>query len=103
MLTLAALAELRDQLYQVTAAAISDRLGGYDIHLDPGQVLKTMELLTGRDIAREISGNPMAYDFTAQLYAHWLRRYQPLSKVVEEVGVEPVPVAEDASGESAEK
>jgi hypothetical protein len=103
MLTLAALAELRDQLYQVTAAAISDRLGGYNVHLDPGQVMKTMEQLTGRDIARDIPGNPVSYDFTAQLYAHWLRRYQPLSKVVEEVGIEPVTVAEDVSGEPAEK
>jgi len=32
----------------------------------------------------------VSYDFTAQLYTHWIRRYKPLSKVMEEVGVEPV-------------
>jgi len=89
MLTLAALAELRDQLDRVSAAAITDRLGEYQIRMNPGQITKTMEQLTARDIVREIPGNPVSYDFTALLYAHWLRRYKSLSKVVEEVSVEP--------------
>ncbi len=89
-LTLAALAELRDQLDQVTTAAIADRLGTYRIRLDPGQIMKTMEQLAARDIAREIPGSPVSYDFTAQLYAHWFRRYKSLSKVVEEVSSESV-------------
>lgn len=85
MLALAALAELRDRLDQVSAAAIADRLGTYQIHLDPGHIMKAMEQLTVRDIVRDIPGRPVSYDFAAQLYAHWLRRYKPLSKVVEEV------------------
>lgn len=87
-LVLSALAELRNRLDQVTAAAIAGRVGTYQIRLDPGQVMKTMEQLTARDIAREIPGSPVTYDFTAQLYARWLRRYRSLSKVVEEVSGE---------------
>jgi hypothetical protein len=101
MLTLAALPELRDQLDRVSAAAIADRLGEYQIRMRPGQITKTMDQLTARDIVREIPGNPVSYDFTAQLYAHWLRRYKPLSKVVEEVGVEPTAVMAEMSAEPA--
>jgi hypothetical protein len=89
-LALAALAELRDKLDQVTTAAIADWLSTYQIHLGPGQITKSMEHLVARDIVREIPGSPVVYDFTAQLYARWLRRYKSLSKVVEEVGSEPV-------------
>ncbi len=89
-LTLAALAELRDRLDQVTTAAIADRLSSYQLYLDPGQITKAMEQLVTRDIIREIPGSPVAYEFTAQLYARWLRRYKSLSKVVEEVSDEPI-------------
>jgi len=87
-LTLATLAELRSRLDQVTAAAIADRLGAYQMRLNPGQIMETMEQLASRDIVREIPGSLVTYDFTAQLYAHWLHRYKSLSKVVEEVGNE---------------
>ena len=99
-LTLATLAELRDRLDRVSAAAVAGRLGDYQIRLSPGQIAKTMEELAARDIALEIPGDPVSYDFTAQLYAHWIRRYKSLSKVVEDVGVEPGTVAEDMSVES---
>lgn len=85
-LVLAALAELRDQSDTVNAAAVASRLGNYKVALTAGQITKAMTRLVARDIAREIPGNPVAYDFTAQLYAHWIRLYWPLSKVVEEVG-----------------
>jgi len=102
-LSLAALAELRDQVDRVTAAAISDRLGAHEIHLDPAQVVETMDLLARRDIAREspgeVAGRSMSYDFTAQLYARWVRRYKPLSKVVEEAGSEPATVMGEMTGE----
>jgi len=87
-LALATLAELRDRLDQVTAAAIADRLKSYQIDLAPGQIMEKMEQLVGRDIVHEIPGASVAYDFTAQLYAHWFRRYKSLSKVVEEVNNE---------------
>jgi hypothetical protein len=90
-LTLAALAELRAQLDQVTIAAIIDRISAYQLHIDPGQITRAMEKLTARDIVREIPDNPVSYDFSAQLYAHWLRRYKPLSKIVEEVSNEQAP------------
>jgi hypothetical protein len=77
-------------LDQVTPAAIADRLSSYQIRLDPGSITQTMEHLTGRDIVHEIPGSPVSYDFTAQLYTHWLRRYQSLSKVVEEVDFESI-------------
>jgi hypothetical protein len=89
--TLAALAELRDKLDRVTTAAIVDRLSTYQIQLDPGQITKAMEQLVARGVVREIPGGPVSYDFTAQLYAHWLRRYRSLSKIVEEVSSELVP------------
>ncbi|MEJ2558537.1 MAG: hypothetical protein P8186_20455 [Anaerolineae bacterium] len=89
-LTLAALAELRDKMDRVTTAAIVDRLSAYQMHLDPGQITKAMEQLVARGVARDIPGGPVSYDFTAQLYAHWLRRYRSLSKIVEEVSSELV-------------
>jgi hypothetical protein len=58
------------------------------MRLNPGQITKTMEELIDRDIVYEIPGNPVSYDFTAQLYARWLRHYKSLSKVVEEVNSE---------------
>ena len=89
-LALAALAELRDQLDQVSGAAIVDRLGAYQTRLDPGQIMKAMEYLAARDVVREISGDPVCYDFTAQLYSRWIRRYKPLGKVVEEAAANPL-------------
>jgi hypothetical protein len=89
-LVLAALADLQDRLGDVTEAAISSRLGSYQIHLDPGQVTKVMEQLVARDIVQVISRTRMSYGFTAQMYGHWLRRCKLLGKVVEEVGSEPI-------------
>jgi hypothetical protein len=91
---LAALAELRDKLDQVTAIAIAESLGSCKISLDLGQITKTMEQLTARDIVSEIPGSSVSYDLTAQLYTHWLRRYKSLSKVVEEERGEFIPAAE---------
>jgi type I restriction enzyme M protein len=83
-LILATLADLQDRMDQVTTAAISDRLGSYQIRLDPGQVTQAMEQLVNRDITCPTLETG-AYSFTAQLYAYWLRHYKPLSKVIEEV------------------
>jgi hypothetical protein len=83
-LCLAALADLRPRMDQLTAAAIANRLGDFQVTLDLGQVTQTMESLKAREIVRELVGNPVTYDFTAQLYRHWLLRYKSLSKVVEE-------------------
>ena len=89
---LAALAELLDQLDQVSGVAIADRLGTYQVRLDPGQIMKAMEQSAARGIVCEIPGDPVCYDFTAQLYSRWIRHYKPLSKVVEEIGVERIPL-----------
>jgi hypothetical protein len=83
-LCLAALAELAPRVNQLTAAAISNRLGDFQVALDPGQIAKTMAGLQAREIVREVPGNPVTYLFTAQLYGDWLLRYRSLSKVVEE-------------------
>jgi hypothetical protein len=91
MLTLTALAESRDKLGPMALAATVVPLSAYQIHLDPGQVTEAMEQLVARGVACEIPGGPVSYDFTAQLYAHWLRRYRSLSKIVEEVSSELVP------------
>ena len=98
-LALATLAELQKRMDQVTSAAIADQLGSYQVRVDPGQVTKAMEELSARDIVRQTPGDPVPYDFTAQLYAHWLQHYQPLSKVVEEVSSEPAPVPEETDAE----
>lgn len=84
-LTLAALGELQGRLGQVTGSEIVDRLASFQIDLDPGQVIKAMEGLAARDIVCEVSGYQVSYEFTTRLYAHWLRLYKPLSKVVEEI------------------
>jgi hypothetical protein len=42
-----------------------------------------MSSLVARDLVVEEKGNPITYLLKAQLYAHWLRRYRPLSRVVE--------------------
>jgi len=83
-LCLAALADLRPRMDQPTAAAIANRLGDFQVTLDLGQITQTMESLKARQIVCELVGNPVTYDFTAQLYRHWLLRYKSLSKVVEE-------------------
>jgi hypothetical protein len=85
-LCLAALADLRSRMDQLTAAAIANRLGDFQVTMDPGQIAQTMDALKAREIVREIMGNPVTYDLTAQLYRHWLLRYKSLSKVVEETG-----------------
>lgn len=85
-LCLAALADLRSRMDQLTAAAIANRLGDFQVTIDPGQIAQTMDALKAREIVREIMGNPVTYDLTAQLYRHWLLRYKSLSKVVEETG-----------------
>lgn len=82
-LCLAALADLRARMDQVTAAAIANRLGDYGLDLNPGEVHRAMSSLAARDLVVEQEGNPTTYSLTAQLYAHWLRRYRQLSRVVE--------------------
>ena len=89
-LVLAALADLQDRLGDVTEAAVSSRLGSYQIRLDPGQVARAMEQLVARDIVQVVSRARMSYGFTAQMYGHWLSRSKPFSKVVEEVGHGPL-------------
>jgi len=83
-LCLATLAELAPRVDQLTAAAISNRLGDFGVSLDPGQIAQTMAGLQSRELVREIPGNPVTYVFSAQLYSDWLLRYRSLSKVVEE-------------------
>jgi hypothetical protein len=83
-LCLSTLAELTPRVDQLTAAAISHRLGDFQVALDPGQVAQTLAGLQSREIVREIPGNPVSYVFTAELYSDWLLRYRSLSKVVEE-------------------
>jgi hypothetical protein len=82
-LCLAALADLRARMDQVTAAAIANRLGDYGLDLSPGEVHRAMSSLVARDLVVEAGSNPATYSLTAQLYAHWLRRYRQLSRVAE--------------------
>jgi hypothetical protein len=84
-LSLAVLAALYPSGERVTAGAIADRLGAYQVPLEPGQVIRAMDTLAARDIVQEMSAEPIFYNFTAHLFGHWLRKYKPLSKVVEEV------------------
>jgi hypothetical protein len=88
-LCLAALADLLTRMDQISAAAIANRLGAYQVSLDPGQITRTMTVLTSKEIVREMPGNPVTYDFRAQVYTHWLRRYKSLNKIVEEAGNVP--------------
>jgi hypothetical protein len=87
-LTLAAMADLQRRSELVTTSGIVDRLRAYQVPLGPGQIIQAMEQLEARDIVYEIPGTTVFYDFTAQLYGHWLRRYKSLSKVVEVVDYE---------------
>jgi hypothetical protein len=82
-LCLAALADLRARIDRVTAAAISNRLADYGLHMSPGQVHRAMALLVARDLVVEEQGTPTTFSLTAQLYAYWLRRYRQLSRAVE--------------------
>jgi len=67
----------------VTGSEIVDELTSRQIDLLPSQIIEAMDELVVQDIVYEIPGYRVSYDFTTQLYAHWLRRYKPLSKVVE--------------------
>ena len=82
-LTLAALSNLLSRSDQVTGSEIVDELASRQIDLLSGQIIEAMDELVAQDIVCEIPGYRVSYDFTTQLYAHWLRRYKPLSKVVE--------------------
>jgi hypothetical protein len=88
-LCLAALADLLTRMDQISAAAIANRLGAYQVSLDPGRITRTMTTLTAKEIVREIPGNPVTYGFRAQVYTHWLRRYKSLNKIIEETGNVP--------------
>jgi len=82
-LTLAALADLLRRSDQATGSEIVDELKNCHIDLPLSQVIEAMDELVAQDIVCEILGYRVSYDFTTQLYAHWLCRYKPLSKVVE--------------------
>jgi hypothetical protein len=83
-LCLAALADLRAHMDRVTATAIANRLADYGSDLNAGQVHQAMTALAARDLVVEERGDPTTYSLTAELYAHWLRRYRQLSRAVEE-------------------
>ncbi|MFZ5915483.1 MAG: AAA family ATPase [Chloroflexota bacterium] len=85
-LCLAVLAELQTRVHQISASAIANRLGDFQVALDTGRITQIMETLRAREIVLEVPGNPVTYDFAAQLYKHWLLRYKSLGKVVEENG-----------------
>jgi hypothetical protein len=82
-LCLAALADLRARIDQVTVAAIANRLGDYGLELSAGQIHRAMTTLAARDLVTIEQAEPAAFALTAELYAHWLRRYRQLSRVAE--------------------
>jgi hypothetical protein len=79
---LAALADLQARADRVPATAIANQIEGCGLALSPGQVRKTMSLLVAKDLAVKEEGRQANYSLAVQLYAHWLRRYRPLSRVV---------------------
>ncbi len=85
---LSALAELKEQSDQVTVAAVATHLSQRQLRLDPELIVQVTERLIGRDLLRSIPGDPPTFDFTAQLYAHWLRKYKPFSLVLKETIIE---------------
>jgi hypothetical protein len=82
-LSLAALADLRARMDQVTVAAIANRLGDYGLDLGTGQIHQAMTTLAARDLVAIEQVEPATFSLTAELYAHWLRRYRQLSRVAE--------------------
>jgi hypothetical protein len=82
------LAELKKQSDRVTVAAIANHLSKRQLHLDPELVVQSAERLANRDIVQSFSGDRPSLDFTAQLYAHWLRKYKPFSLALKEAVAE---------------
>jgi hypothetical protein len=77
---MSALAELEGQSDQATVAAITTRLAERQSRLAPELIVQVAERLISRDLLRSFPGDPPAFGFTAQLYAHWLRKYKPFAK-----------------------
>jgi len=85
---LSVLAELKEQSDRVAVAAVADHLRQRQLRLDPERIVQVAERLIGRDLLRSVPGDPPMFDFTAQLYAHWLRKYKSFSLVLKETIVE---------------
>jgi hypothetical protein len=81
-LCLAALAELQARTDRVPATAIANQIEDCGLALSTGQVHKTMSLLVAKDLVVKEEVHQANYSLAVQLYAHWLRRYRPLSRVV---------------------
>jgi hypothetical protein len=80
---LAALADLLSRKDRVTVEAIANRLGDRGLEVETGYVHSALSSMIARDLVVAGEGHPTSYSLTAQLYAHWLRRFRPLSRVVD--------------------
>jgi len=81
-LCLAALADLLQRVDRVPLPAIANRLGDL-LAVKSVQIDRVMTSLVTRDLVAAKEGSPTTYSLTAGLYAHWLCRYHPLSRVVD--------------------
>ncbi|MFQ5856966.1 MAG: FG-GAP-like repeat-containing protein, partial [Anaerolineae bacterium] len=85
-LVLASLTRLLGQAPMVPAPQISELLAERGVALELREVTGALRRLAGRDIVREVAGQPSRYDFKVELVRLWVEQYKPLGRVVEEVG-----------------
>ncbi len=85
-LVLAALMRLIGQEPTVTAGQVTGLLVERGMNPDLQDVTEALRRLVGRDIVREIAGQPPRYNYKIELVRLWIERYKALSRVIEETG-----------------
>jgi hypothetical protein len=86
-LVLAGLSQLAGRDPSVTASQVEGLLVERGLTVTGRGVLDALRQLVERDIVREISGQPIRYEFRVELIRLWLERYKALGWVIEEVGL----------------
>jgi len=82
-LCLSALADLLQRADQVPLSAIANRLEDLGLAMKPAKIDRIVTSLVARDLVAAKEGNPTTYSLTADLYAYWLCRYRPLSRLAD--------------------
>ncbi len=85
-LILAAMMSLLGQEPTVTAIQITGLLADRGVTMALPEVSETLRRLVGRDIIREITGQPPRYEYKIELVRLWVDRYKALGRVIEDLG-----------------
>jgi hypothetical protein len=85
-LALASLTHLLGHQPTVTGSQVAELLAERGAAIELPGVTETLRRLVERDILREVRGQPPRYEYKVELVRLWIERYNPLGRVVDEVG-----------------